>query len=96
MDWVEVQSKPDTSSVWACFVPAAKTGKIRGDFIIANDKDGRPDMDDRWVVNGGIFASTYDNTGWEEFLDPKAGVNTKTEKSQLVPFAQILCTKDLL
>ncbi|MBR1453929.1 MAG: hypothetical protein IJ593_04725 [Lachnospiraceae bacterium] len=31
-----------------------------GDFIVCADKGGYPDLNDRWVVNGEIFADTYD------------------------------------
>lgn len=39
-----------------------------GDFVIAADKGGKPDPYDRWVVNGGVFANTYNNTGWTNCL----------------------------
>lgn len=31
-----------------------------GDFIVCSDLNGYPNMNDRWVVNGEIFADTYD------------------------------------
>lgn len=39
-----------------------------GDFVIAADRGGKPDPHDRWVVNGGVFANTYNNTGWTDCL----------------------------
>lgn len=30
-----------------------------GDFIVYANKDGQPDPDDRWVVNGEVFINTY-------------------------------------
>ncbi len=30
-----------------------------GDYVIAAEKDGAPDMNDRWVVNGLVFKTTY-------------------------------------
>lgn len=34
-----------------------------GDFIIASDANGAPNLNDRWVVNGEVFADTYDLRG---------------------------------
>lgn len=31
-----------------------------GDYIVCSVKDGKPDLNDRWVVNGYIFSDTYD------------------------------------
>ena len=31
-----------------------------GDFIVCSDGGGRPNLNDRWVVNGEIFSDTYD------------------------------------
>ena len=31
-----------------------------GDFIVCGNKDGAPDPDDRWVINGLIFEKTYE------------------------------------
>ena len=46
--------------------PSVPHGK--GDFVIAVDKDGSPDVTDIYVVNGLIFASTYDTKGWEDCI----------------------------
>lgn len=32
----------------------------QGDYIVYSNKDGEPDVDDRWVVNGKIFEFTYE------------------------------------
>jgi hypothetical protein len=32
----------------------------RGDFIVCADAGGYPNLNDRWVVNGEVFPSTYD------------------------------------
>jgi hypothetical protein len=45
----------DTLTVNAPGVPHGK-----GDFIVCADAGGYPNMNDRWVVNGEIFPSTYD------------------------------------
>ena len=31
-----------------------------GDFLICSDMNGRPNLNDMWVVNGGVFRNTYD------------------------------------
>ncbi len=33
-----------------------------GDYLVCPNKDGKPDFSDVWVVNGAIFANTYDTT----------------------------------
>lgn len=58
----------------------------RGDFIVcAKNPDGTPNLNDRWVVNGLIFAVTYNNTTWTEYLDLEATKNsiTKTDLPKL-------------
>ena len=38
--------------------PASEHGY--GDYLVCPNKDGQPDFSDVWVVNGAIFANTYD------------------------------------
>lgn len=38
--------------------PRTRHGK--GDFIVCADAGGRPNIADRWVVNGEVFPTTYD------------------------------------
>ena len=40
--------------------PAAEHGA--GDYLVCPNKDGKPDFSDVWVVNGAIFAKTYDTS----------------------------------
>lgn len=41
----------------------------KGDFVVcAKLPNGRPNLADRWVVNGEIFAATYNNQGWADCL----------------------------
>lgn len=41
----------------------------KGDFVVcAKLPNGRPNLADRWVVNGEIFANTYNNQGWTDCL----------------------------
>lgn len=47
-----------------------------GDFILcAKGADGKPNLGDRWVVNGAVFADTYNNQGWQGCLKT-TGVGT--------------------
>lgn len=42
----------------------------KGDFIVCNKlPNGQPNLQDRWVVNGEVFARTYNNQGWGDCLD---------------------------
>ena len=43
----------------------------KGDFIIAGNAGGQPNLSDRYVVNGNVFATTYNNQGWTDCLDSK-------------------------
>lgn len=48
--------------------PRVEHGK--GDFVIAQlNNDGTPNLDDIYVVNGKIFATTYDTTRWEDCIE---------------------------
>ena len=41
----------------------------KGDFIVCTKlPNGKPNLADRWVVNGEIFAATYNNQGWTDCL----------------------------
>lgn len=42
----------------------------KGDFIIAGNAGGQPNLNDRYVVNGLVFGDTYDNRGWTDCLAP--------------------------
>ena len=43
-----------------------------GDFVIAADEGGKPNLNKCYVVNGLIFETTYNNRGWTENLSGKA------------------------
>lgn len=49
-------------SVLAINDPSVKHGN--GDFVVASGTPNGPDLSHRRVVNGLIFANTYDNRGW--------------------------------
>ena len=41
----------------------------KGDFIVAEDLNGHPDLSTVRVVNGIVFGATYNNVGWSGNLD---------------------------
>lgn len=41
-----------------------------GDFVVCSEVNGSPNLNDRWVVNGAVFATTYNNRGWKGCIDP--------------------------
>lgn len=42
----------------------------KGDFVLCANANGQPNVQDRWIVNGAVFADTYDNRGWGDCLAP--------------------------
>lgn len=41
-----------------------------GDMIVCGvTADGKPNLADRWIVNGKIFGDTYDNRGWQKYVE---------------------------
>lgn len=41
----------------------------KGDFILCSSTpDGKPNLNNRWVVNGLVFRDTYNNQGWTDKL----------------------------
>lgn len=62
----------------------------RGDFIVcAKLPNGKPNLSDRWVVNGEIFATTYNNQGWVDCLSNKPPKQfTIVDLPRLVPIAK--------
>jgi hypothetical protein len=44
------------------YTNASKVDHGKGDYLVCNNKDGVPDLSDVWVVNGALFAKTYDMT----------------------------------
>lgn len=59
-----------------------------GDFIVcAMLPNGTPNLQDRWVVNGNVFATTYNNKGWENCINValagRGGVETIKTLPQL-------------
>ena len=45
----------------------------KGDFVVCEKlPNGQPNLSNRWVVNGEIFATTYNNQGWVQCLGTSA------------------------
>lgn len=40
----------------------------KGDFILCESVGGKPNIANRWVVNGLVFSNTYDNRGWQDYI----------------------------
>lgn len=40
----------------------------KGDFVIAQDVNGQPNLNKRYVVNGVVFSRTYNNQGFSKYL----------------------------
>lgn len=59
----------------------------KGDFVVcAKLPNGQPNLADRWVVNGEIFAATYNNQGWNDCLKSSSVKNITIDTlPKLVP-----------
>jgi len=53
---------------------------LYGDFIMASNAGGRPNLKDVWVVNGEIFPRTYDLHAYAGKFNPNIMNNTVAEK----------------
>lgn len=72
---------------------AASHGK--GDFVISQPgADGRPSAD-RYVVNGEVFADTYDNRGWTDCLAAQMNSTAVAQKPKEL-FGKESMTKEML
>lgn len=48
----------------------------KGDFVVCNKlPNGKPDFSTRFVVNGNVFASTFNNQGWQDSIKDAKTVN---------------------
>lgn len=85
--WVKLKSKSNFSEFFACFVPKIQIEHLgrmivngaggfinhgKGDFIVCDSINGKPNMNTRRVVNGLIFSNTYNNQGWTNCLSVNA------------------------
>lgn len=57
----------------------------KGDFIVCSKlPNGQPNLADRWVVNGEVFAATYNNQGWTDCLKQAQNSMTIADLPKLV------------
>lgn len=58
----QVTEKVQVATSWGEVLTANRDGVPHGegDFIVCANKDGEPNLDDRWVVNGMVFINTYE------------------------------------
>lgn len=78
-----VQGQIQTS--WAILnINGAGVPHGKGDFIIACNAGGQPNLNDRYVVNGAVFGDTYDNRGWTECLAPSMTGHTNIQLPNLM------------
>lgn len=85
--WVKLKAKSNFSEFFACFVPKIQIEHLgrmtvngdggfinhgKGDFIVCDSINGKPNMNTRRVVNGLIFSNTYNNQGWTNCLSVNA------------------------
>ena len=55
----------------------------KGDFVIAGNAGGQPNLNSRYVVNGTVFGDTYDNRGWTDCLSPYKTAQSAVELPNL-------------
>lgn len=69
--FVPLSQKGQVKTAWGAILDYNGAGVThgKGDFIIASNVNGMPNLNDIYVVNGAIFRDTYDNRGWEPHLD---------------------------
>lgn len=73
--FVPVSQRCQVQTAWGAVLdvngPGVSHGK--GDFIVCEVlPNGRPNLQNRLVVNGNVFATTYNNRGWTQCLDLSA------------------------
>lgn len=69
--FVPVSKKGKIQTSWGAVlnINGAGVSHGKGDFVVCSKlPNGQPNLVDRWVVNGEIFATTYNNQGWTENL----------------------------
>ena len=82
--FVPVSQKGQIRTSWGAVLNINGHGVThgKGDFVLCSgNPDGSPNMNDRWVVNGEIFRTTYNNQGWVKELS--AGVTKERTITQL-------------
>ena len=71
--FVPLRQKGQIQTSWGAVLNINGVGVShgKGDFVIAADAGGRPDISHSYVVNGNVFATTYNNQGWSDCLDSR-------------------------
>lgn len=87
--FVPVAQKGQIQTSWGAVlnINGAGVSHGKGDFVVcAKLPNGKPNLADRWVVNGEIFATTYNNQGWADCLK-QSGIKNITigDLPKLVP-----------
>lgn len=63
-----------------------------GDFVVCQAQmvGGKlqPNMNDRWVVNGAVFADTYNNQGWANCVQPQSDMFSAPEPAPLFEYSK--------
>lgn len=61
--WAEqVYDQQEVQTAWGEVLKTNRDGVEHGggDYIVYEDLDGRPNLNNRWVVNGAVFETTYE------------------------------------
>ena len=79
--WIKLKVKGNFKEYFACFVPKMQVEHLgkedvnannvnhgKGDFIVCDSVNGKPNMNTRQVVNGIVFSNTYSNQGWQNCI----------------------------
>lgn len=80
-----IQNFPVTTS-WGERLLANRPGVKHGtgDFLVASDAGGRPNLQDVWVVNGEVFPDTYDMRAFPGLGNP-SGLDTIPVPKSILP-----------
>ena len=98
LNWTLVRKKGLAfKKYFACFVPANKRFSIgnmlvntqgvshgKGDFLVCDSFNNKPNLTNRWLVNGEVFALTYNNQGWQDKIKSNLVSVTIDELPKLV------------
>lgn len=63
VEFLPVEQKMFVKTSWGEVLQANRDGVPHGDgdyIVYSSNKDGSPNLNDRWVVNGLVFAKTYE------------------------------------
>lgn len=87
--FVPASKKGQIQTSWGAVlnINGAGVSHGKGDFVVCSKlPNGQPNLADRWVVNGEIFATTYNNQGWSDCLKSSSVKNITIDAlPKLVP-----------